>query len=48
MPDDTTIPDEVGTSRAEDRIRSLSTERKQLREQLAELQSRYEQQAEMV
>lgn len=48
MPDDTTTPDDVGTSRAEDRIRSLSTERKQLREQLAELQSRYEQQSEMV
>jgi hypothetical protein len=48
MPDDTTTPDDVGTSRAEERIRSLSTERKQLREQLAELQSRYEQQSEMV
>lgn len=48
MPDDTTIPDEVGTSRAEERIRSLSAERKQLREQLAELQSRYDQTQEMV
>lgn len=48
MPDDTVTPDDVGTSRAEERIRSLSAERKQLREQLAELQSRYDQQAEMV
>jgi len=48
MPDDTVTTDDVGTSRAEERIRSLSAERKQLREQLAELQSRYDQQAEMV
>jgi hypothetical protein len=47
MPDDTTT-DDVGTSRAEERIRSLSAERKQLREQLAELQSRYDQTQEMV
>ena len=46
MPDDTTIPDEVGTSRAEERIRSLSAERKMLREQMAELQSRFDQQAD--
>lgn len=48
MPDDTTTTDEVGTSRAEERIRSLSAERKQLREQIAELQSRYDQAQEMV
>lgn len=51
MPDDTTttIPDDGGgSSRAEERIRSLSAERKQLREQLAELQSRYDQTQEMV
>lgn len=48
MPDDTTTTDDVGTSRAEERIRSLSAERKMLREQMAELQSRYDAQAEMV
>lgn len=48
MPDDITTTDEVGTSRAEERIRSLSAERKQLREQIAELQSRYDQAQEMV
>ena len=48
MPDDTVTPDDVGTSRAEDRIRSLSAERKQLREQMAELQSRYDSAQEMV
>lgn len=48
MPDDTTTIDEIGTSRAEERIRSLSAERKQLREQIAELQSRYDQAQEMV
>jgi len=35
-------------SRAEERIRSLSAERRQLREQLADLQSRYEQASELV
>lgn len=35
-------------SRAEERIRALSAERRQLREQLAELQSRYEQASELV
>jgi len=48
MPDDTTTPDDVGTSRAEERIRSLSAERKMLREQIAELQSRYDSAQEMV
>jgi hypothetical protein len=48
MPDDTTTPDDVGTSRAEERIRSLSAERKMLREQMAELQSRYDSAQEMV
>lgn len=51
MPDETVTPtpaDDGGSTRAEERIRSLSAERKMLREQMAELQSRFDAQAEMV
>lgn len=52
MSDETTtppaaLPDEPN-SRVEDRIRSLTSERRQLREQLATLQSQFEAQAEAV
>lgn len=44
---DETLTDE-SPSRAEDRIRALTQERRQLREQLAAMQSQLEQQAEVV
>lgn len=52
MSDETTTPLPVSNdepnSRVEDRIRSLTSERRQLREQLATLQSQFEAQAEEV
>jgi vacuolar-type H+-ATPase subunit I/STV1 len=52
MSDETTTPlpasHDEPNSRVEDRIRSLTSERRQLREQLATLQSQFEAQAEAV
>lgn len=48
MPDEMINPTDETNSRAEDRIRALTNERRQLREQLAAMQSQLEAQAEAV